>query len=69
MAVTHALLVGGAREVLRKLPLTLLIAADTVTIEPPPVAHLEVTSVAPLIAAAIRRNHSDESLDDLRVRA
>lgn len=69
MAVTHALLVGGAREVLRKLPLTLLIAADTVTIEPPPVARLEVTSVAPLIAAAIRRNHSDESLDDLRVRA
>ena len=50
VAVTHALLVGRAREVLRKLPLTRLIAADTVTIEPPPVAHLEVTSVAPLIA-------------------
>ena len=69
VAVTHALLVGRAREILRKLPLTRLIAADTVTMEPPPVAHLEVTSVATLIATAIRRNHRDESLADLRVRA
>jgi phosphoribosylpyrophosphate synthetase len=27
---------------------------------------VEVTSVAPLIATAIRRNHYDESLADLR---
>ena len=66
VAVTHALLVNRAREIPRKLP---LIAADTVTIEPPPVAHLEVTSVASLIATAIRRNHRDESLADVRVRA
>jgi ribose-phosphate pyrophosphokinase len=69
VAVTHALLAGRARELLRTLPLTRLIAADTVTIEPPVVPHLEVTSVAPLIATAIRRDHRGESLADLRVPA
>ena len=67
VAVTHALLTGRARDVLRTLPLTRLIAADTVTIEPPDVPHLELTSVAPLIATAIRRNHRGESLTDLRM--
>ena len=69
VAVTHALLVGRAREVLRTAALARLIAADTVTIEPPPASHLEITSVAPLIATAIRRNHRDESLADLRTPA
>lgn len=69
VAVTHALLAGRAREVLRTLPLTRLIVADTVAIEPPPAPHLEVTSVAPLIATAIGRDHRGESLADLRVRA
>ncbi|MGH9348824.1 MAG: ribose-phosphate diphosphokinase [Vicinamibacterales bacterium] len=69
VAVTHALVVGRARDVLRKLPLTRLLATDTVTIEPPAVPDLEVTSVAPLIATAIRRNHRDESLADLRAPA
>jgi ribose-phosphate pyrophosphokinase len=69
VAVTHALLAGRAREILRTLPLTRLIAADTVAIEPPVVPHLEVTSVAPLIATAIRRDHRDESLADLRMPA
>jgi ribose-phosphate pyrophosphokinase len=68
-AVTHALVVGRARELLRTLPLTRLIAADTVTIEPPMVPHLEVTGVASLIATAVRRNHRDESLADLRMPA
>ncbi|MDP1570996.1 MAG: ribose-phosphate pyrophosphokinase [Vicinamibacterales bacterium] len=69
VAVTHALLAGRAREILRTLPLTRFIAADTVAIEPPAVPYLEVTSVAPLIATAIRRDHRDESLADLRVPA
>jgi ribose-phosphate pyrophosphokinase len=67
VAVTHALLAGPAREILRALPLTRLIAGDTVTIGPPMVPHLEITSVAPLIATAIRRDHRDESLADLRM--
>jgi len=67
MAVTHALLAGRAREILRTLPLTRLIAANTVSIGPPDVPHLEITSVAPLLATAIRRDHRDESLADLRM--
>ncbi|MFA5909346.1 MAG: ribose-phosphate pyrophosphokinase [Vicinamibacterales bacterium] len=66
VAVTHALVVGHARDLLRTLPIERLIAGDTVAIEPPEVPHLEVSSVAPLIADAIRRDHRDESLADLR---
>jgi ribose-phosphate pyrophosphokinase len=65
VAVTHALVVGRARELLRALPIARLIAGDTVAIEAP-VPHLELTSVAPLIATAIRRDHRGESLADLR---
>jgi ribose-phosphate pyrophosphokinase len=67
-AVTHALLVGHAREVLARLPLARLIAADTVAIDRP-APHLEITSLAPLLAAAIRREHRGESLSDLRAMA
>ena len=63
--MTHALLVGRARDVLRKLPIARLIVGDTLAIEPPAVSQLEVTSVAPLIATAIRRAVRDESLADL----
>jgi ribose-phosphate pyrophosphokinase len=69
VAVTHALLVGCARDILRTLPITRLIAGDTVPIEPPAVTHLEITSVAPLIATAILRALRDESLSDLCVPA
>ncbi len=65
VAVTHALLVGRARDVLRRLPIARLIVGDTVPIEPPAVSQLEVTSVAPLIATAIRRAVRNESLADL----
>lgn len=66
VAVTHALLVGRARDILRELPLSRLIAADTVAIDAP-APHLEITSIAPLVATAIRRDHRDESLSDLRL--
>jgi ribose-phosphate pyrophosphokinase len=69
VAVTHALLVGRAREVLQRLPLTRIITTDTVTIEPPAPSRLEIISVAPVVATAIRRNHHDESLADLRAPA
>ena len=67
VVVTHALLVGPARELLHRLPIARVIAANTVAIENAGDEPLEVTSVAPLIAAAIRRDHYDESLADLRV--
>jgi ribose-phosphate pyrophosphokinase len=69
VAVTHALLVGRARDVLRRLPISRLIVSDTVTIEAPAVRQLEVTSVAPLVATAIRRAFRDQSLSDLCVPA
>lgn len=65
--VTHTLAVGRAREILRRLPIARLISANTVSIGGKPVPHLEITSVASLIATAIRRTHRDESLADLRV--
>jgi ribose-phosphate pyrophosphokinase len=69
VVVTHALLVGPARDVLRRLPVSRLIVGNTVPVEEAVDVHLDATSVAPLIATAIRRNHFDESLADLRVRA
>ena len=69
VAVTHPLLVGHAHDVLRRLPITRLIVGNTVAVENAGDLSLAVTSVAPLIATAIRRNHCDESLADLRVRA
>ncbi len=69
VAVTHALLVGRAREVLRGLPIARLLVGDTVPIEAPAVSQLEVTSVAPLVATAIRRAFRNESLADLCVLA
>ena len=69
VAVTHALLVGHAHDVLRRLPITRFIVGNTVAVENAGDLPLAVTSVAPLIATAIRRNHCDESLADLRARA
>jgi phosphoribosylpyrophosphate synthetase len=43
-----------------------LIAANTVAIAAPEIPHLTLSSVAPLVATAIRRDHRDESLADLR---
>lgn len=67
VVVTHAPLVDGARDLLHRLPIARVIAGDTVHIEDDADAQLEIVSVAPLIAAAVRRNHFDESLADLRV--
>jgi ribose-phosphate pyrophosphokinase len=66
VAVTHALLVGRAREILQRLPLANVVATDTVASEPPAPSQVQVCSVAALLATAIRRNHHDESLADLR---
>jgi ribose-phosphate pyrophosphokinase len=68
VVVTHALLVGRARNVLRQLPVSKLIVGNTIPVEDSVDLHLDIASVAPLIATAIRRNHFDESLADLRVR-
>lgn len=69
VAVTHALLVGEAHTILRRLPIARLVTGNTVPIERAPELPLQITSVAPLIATAIRRAHCGESLADLRVSA
>jgi ribose-phosphate pyrophosphokinase len=66
VVVTHALFVGRARETLAGLPIARILAGDTVPIQPPADPRLEITSVGPLIATAVRRTHRDESLADLR---
>lgn len=67
VAVTHALLVGRAREILQRLPLANIVVTDSVSMDPAaPPPHLDICSVAPLLTTAIQRNHHDESLADLR---
>jgi ribose-phosphate pyrophosphokinase len=66
VAVTHALLVGRAREILQRLPLVNIVVTDSVSVDPPAQPQMEICSVASLVATAIRRNHHDESLADLR---
>jgi ribose-phosphate pyrophosphokinase len=67
VVVTHALLVGAAHQLLRRLPIAHLVVGNTVAVENTHDLPLDVTSVAPLLATAIRRDHYDESLADLRV--
>jgi ribose-phosphate pyrophosphokinase len=69
VVVTHALLVGHARDLLHYLPIRRVIASNTVPIEDEADSQFDIVSVAPLIAAAVRRNHFDESLANLRVPA
>jgi ribose-phosphate pyrophosphokinase len=69
VAVTHALLVGHAREILERLMLARVVATDTVFMDPAALPRIEVCSVAPLLATAIQRNHHAESLADLRASA
>jgi ribose-phosphate pyrophosphokinase len=69
IAVTHALLVGRAHEILQRLPLARTVVTDTVSGAVPASPHIEICSVAPLLATAIRRNHQKESLADLRASA
>jgi ribose-phosphate pyrophosphokinase len=68
VAVTHPLLVDGACERLRALPVARAIAADSIEL-PAAEAPLEIVSVAPLLAAAVLRHHRDRSLERLRALA
>jgi ribose-phosphate pyrophosphokinase len=59
VVVTHALLVGVARQTLSRLPIAHLIATDTVSPGDAGGLTLEITSVAPLVAGAIRGRRDD----------
>ncbi|WP_051944400.1 ribose-phosphate diphosphokinase [Streptacidiphilus rugosus] len=60
VATTHALLVGGARDRLRRLPIRRLVVTDTLPVEPAGGLPLQVCSVAPLLADAVDLLHGDE---------
>jgi ribose-phosphate pyrophosphokinase len=71
VVATHGLLVGPALERLGKLPLTKLIVSDSVAFagDPKGTPPVQVISLAPLLAEAVRRLNRDESLSDLLVHA
>jgi ribose-phosphate pyrophosphokinase len=63
---THAVLCGSAIEQLRDAPLRQVVLTDTIPIPPnKQLPHLTVLSVAPLLADAIKRIHTNESVSVL----
>lgn len=67
VVATHMLLVGDARKTLRRASIAHLVVGNTVAVDDTREVPLDVVSVAPLIAAAMRRDYQNESLADLRV--
>jgi ribose-phosphate pyrophosphokinase len=65
VAATHGLLVGDARARLGHEAVRRVLVTDTVAAADGGWPSLEVVSVAPLLAEAIRRNHAGETLRDL----
>jgi ribose-phosphate pyrophosphokinase len=65
-AVTHGVFAGGAAQRLDESPIERIIATDTVETHPEPLSEkVQVISVAPLFAEAIRRIHRRESISVL----
>lgn len=65
VAATHGLFVGDARRALSHDAIRAVVVTDSVAAADPPWPVREVVSVAPLLAAAIRRVRSDGSFGDL----
>ncbi len=65
VAATHGLFVGESRAKLNHEAIREVFVTDSVALNDPSWPHLHVVSVAPLIAGAIRRLLSDQSLGDL----
>ena len=65
VAASHGLFVGPAQERLRILGVKRFIVADSVALAADLQLPVEVVSVAPLLAEAIRRLNGDQSLSDL----
>ncbi len=65
VVATHALLVGGARERLARLPVTRLVATDSLPVVPGALLPLRLVPLAPLLAEAVRRLSGERPLGDL----
>jgi ribose-phosphate pyrophosphokinase len=65
---THAVLSGNAIEKIAASPIQELVTTDTIPFKRPDIlhsGHVTLLSVAPLLADAIRRIHSDDSVSEL----
>ncbi len=67
VVATHGLLVGEAVERLRTMPIRQIVFSDTVSASPQSSLPIQITSIAPLLAEAIKRLHNEQSLSDLIV--
>jgi ribose-phosphate pyrophosphokinase len=65
IAATHALLVHSAAERLASLPVRTMAVTDSLPAPAASALPLEVVSLAPLLAEAIRRLHAERSLGEL----
>ena len=65
VVATHGLLLDGAREKLRRPAIREVVVTDTIAAAERAWPGLRIVSVAPLIAAALRRFQADGSLSDL----
>jgi ribose-phosphate pyrophosphokinase len=65
VVATHGLLLDGAREKLTHPSVRSVFLTDTVALAEEQWSHLHVVSIAPVIAAALRRFMADGSLSDL----
>jgi ribose-phosphate pyrophosphokinase len=64
VAATHGLLCGPAVENIRQSPITSLVVTDSIPLSPE-MPKVEILSVAPLLAEAIKRIHHDQSISAL----
>jgi ribose-phosphate pyrophosphokinase len=64
VVVSHGLFATPAEDLLTPLPLVRILTTDSVTQHASRLP-IEVVSLGPLVAEAIRRLHADESLEDL----
>lgn len=69
VVATHGLFVGPAVERLRELPIGEIVVTDSVAAAPTGELPIRRVSLAPLLAEAVRRLHTDRSLGDLIVHA
>lgn len=69
VAATHGLFVDHARQRLTHPAIREILITDSVPFEPSGWREVQVVSLAPLLAAAIRRLHENESMADLYVRS
>lgn len=65
IAATHGVLCGPARERLNSAPVEEIVLTDTIPIDPAGMPRLRVLSIAPLLAEAIMRVHTEQSLSVL----